>query len=416
MRRSEGSRVTDQPPRLVGADIICLGYGPWHGLHGFLHHVIDRLSAHNRVLYVEGAPPWVRARAPRLIDRTVSVLANLLHGLERVSPNLHVLHPSNPGHITCRADALDRHLLVDRVRHHKRRLGFRDPILWCAFPTGAHLAGRLDERLVLYQCLDDYGCVPGVKRSAVRDLEDDLLAKADLVLAASGHLFRQVMQEHPNAYYMPVAVDTAPFAAAADGDAPADVTALPRPVLGYIGSLSAPKVDVELIAAVARAHPSWSVCLIGPITPQDRAAFDLLLGGAANVHFLGRKAYDQVPACYAAMDAVLLPYRINEHTRAIFPPQFIEALAAGKPVVITELDAVEHYRLSPTLCHVARDRAAFLRSARQAVAEKRDPATIALRRNRAERHALDARIADIESLILHTLARHRPAKEEVTRP
>lgn len=403
------SGVSDDAFHLADRDIICLGYGPWAGLHGYLHHVMARFAARNRVLYVEGAPPTARGRRwlPASVGTGLRALTAFFRGLERIDERLYVLHPWTSKRGASAPDCLDRHLLIDRVRFQQRHLGLSDPILWCAFPTGAHLAGRLDESLLVYQCLDDYGCVPGVRREAIRDLEDRLLERADLVLAASGHLFRGVMHEHPNAYYMPVAAEVDHFARVGpEGTAiPADLDVFDRPRVGFVGAVCANKVDLELLADLARARPDWSVCVIGPAPDRSRTVCRLVLGEIGNVHFLGRKPYADLPAYYAGLDAVVLPYRLNEHTRAVFPPQFIEALAAGKPMVITELDAIEHYRLSPTLCHVARGRREFIRMAEAAVAEQPTDAALDLRRGHARRYDLDDRMADIETLLHHALAR-----------
>ena len=216
------------------------------------------------------------------------------------------------------------------------------------------------------------------------------------------------MQAHPNAYYMPAAVEVEHFGKAGSGETlPSDLAVYPRPLLGYVGALIPQKVDVELLADLARAYPKWSICLIGPAVGRERAAFDLLLGGLPNVHFLGRKAYEQLPAYYAGLDAVLLPYRLNEHTRAMFPLQFVEAMAAGKPMVVTELDAVAHYRLSRTLCRVARDRAEFVRFVEEVLAEPLKTQDVALRQEHARRYDLGQRVHDIETLILHSLSRRR---------
>ena len=400
--------MSDESQRLEGVDIVCVGYGAWDGLWGYLHHVMWHLAQRNRVLYVEGAPPTRPICRWEWLCSAVCAATGWFRRLRTVSGNVFVLRPAGSAPGAIKPWWLNRRLLIDPVRHQQRRLRLNRPILWCAYPSGVHLVGRLNERLVVYQLLDDYGCVPCVDRRAVRDLEDRLLARADLVLAASGHLFRGVMQEHPNAYYMPVAVDVDHFTQEKTEEAvPGDLAVLPRPLLGYLGAMNPRKVDVELVADVARAYPNWSICLMGPASPDERKVLGLLFGGLQNVHLLGRKAYRELPAYYAALDAVLLPYRLDEHTRALFPPQFVEAMAAGKPTVITELDAIEHYRLSHTLCRVARDRREFVRLVGKVLAEPLKKQDAALRQEHARRYQLEKRVADIETLILHSLSRGR---------
>jgi glycosyltransferase involved in cell wall biosynthesis len=400
--------AADGASRLTGANIICVGYGSWDGLPGYLHHVMRRLAERNRVLYVEGAPPAERRNCRWLACSAMRACAGWFEGLPRSAGGVFVLRLPGlvPG--AGRLAAPMRRLLVEPVRYFRRRLGFHRPILWCGFPTGVHLVGWLGERLVVYQCLDDYACLPGVRRETIGDLEDRLLARTDVVLASSGHLFRGVMTEHPNAYYMPVAVDVDRFAAiGAERRMPPDLARLPRPVVGYVGALALRRVDVDLLVEVARGHPNWSLCLIGPASRRQEAVFDLLLGRFGNVHFLGRKRYDDLPRYYAGLDAVLLPYRIDEHTRAWFPPQFVEAMAAGRPVVATELDAIDHYRLSRTLCRVARDRDEFVHCLRETLATPLVERDVAMRREHARRYDLDERVRSMETLVLHSLSHGR---------
>ena len=80
--------------------------------------------------------------------------------------------------------------------------------------------------------------------------------------------------------------------------------------------------------------------MIGPVAKIDPAA----LPRARNIHYLGRKDYEELPAYLAGWDVALMPFAINEATRFISPTKTPEYLAAGKPVVSTPVtDVVRHY-------------------------------------------------------------------------
>jgi UDP-galactopyranose mutase len=65
---------------------------------------------------------------------------------------------------------------------------------------------------------------------------------------------------------------------------------------------------------------------------------------AANIHWLGGKDYDELPAYLAGWDVALLPFAVDETTRFISPTKTPEYLAAGCPVVSTPItDVVRHY-------------------------------------------------------------------------
>ena len=63
-----------------------------------------------------------------------------------------------------------------------------------------------------------------------------------------------------------------------------------------------------------------------------------------NIHYLGGKTYDQLPAYLSGWDVALMPFAMNESTQFISPTKTPEYLAGGKPVVSTPIkDVVRHY-------------------------------------------------------------------------
>ena len=137
---------------------------------------------------------------------------------------------------------------------------------------------------------------------------------------------------------------------------------LPRPRLGYYGVVDE-RVDTELLAAVADAHPEWSVVVVGPvvkIAPED-------LPQRANLHYLGGKDYKELPAYLAGWDVALSPFAVNDATRFISPTKTPEYLSGGRPVVSTAIrDVARQWGDSPGVI-VARDRAGFIAGCEKAL-------------------------------------------------
>jgi len=135
---------------------------------------------------------------------------------------------------------------------------------------------------------------------------------------------------------------------------PADVAELPRPIIGFHGLL-ADWIDYDLLAKIAGRFSQGSVVLIGKITADAEAAAKNL-GEMANVHFLGRKPYAELPAYCKAFDVALNPFAINDLTLAANPLKVREYLAAGLPVVSTDIPEV---RILDD-CLIGRDHADFI--------------------------------------------------------
>jgi glycosyltransferase involved in cell wall biosynthesis len=62
------------------------------------------------------------------------------------------------------------------------------------------------------------------------------------------------------------------------------------------------------------------------------------------VHLLGPRPFSQLPGYIAHFDVGLIPYVLNEFTMAVNPTKLREMLAAGCPVVSTNLPEVRAYR------------------------------------------------------------------------
>ena len=99
-------------------------------------------------------------------------------------------------------------------------------------------------------------------------------------------------------------------------------------------------MDLDLVCRVAALRPDWHLVMIGPVVKIDPAG----LPRADNIHWLGHKAYADLPDYLAGWDLGLMPFALNESTRFISPTKTPEYLAAGVPVISTRIrDVVRPY-------------------------------------------------------------------------
>jgi len=168
-------------------------------------------------------------------------------------------------------------------------------------------------------------------------LEPLLIAKSDLCVANSTYLANYCKQYNPNSYYVGQGCDLEMFSNAQDRDIPADLASVRRPVIGYVGALQSIRLDIELLFYIAYQKPEWSVVLVGP---QDEVFKASNLHRAKNVHFLGTKKPEELPAYINAFDVCLNPQLVNQVTIGNYPRKIDEYLAMGKPVVATATEAM----------------------------------------------------------------------------
>jgi UDP-galactopyranose mutase len=212
-------------------------------------------------------------------------------------------------------------------------------VLWYYTPLALPMSRDLQPAAVVYDCMDQLASFAGAPPELI-DLERELLARCDVVFTGGLSLFEAKQRLHSRVFCFPSSVDADHFAAARTcSTEPRDQAAVPRPRLGYYGVIDE-RLDLPLIAAVAKARPQWHLVLVGPVTKVEEGQ----LPRAPNIHYLGPKRYDELPVYVAGWDVALMPFARNEATRYISPTKTPEYLAAGKPVVSTSIrDVVRTY-------------------------------------------------------------------------
>lgn len=356
-------------------DVILFSTADWASKYWTnKQHIAARLAARgHRVLYVE----TVGLRTPGLnapdARRMLARLRRGLAPLQQGADNLWVLSPLTVplGHGHQAVNAVNAWQLRTRIRAFMRAHGVQAPWIWTYHPYMLDAVDGIAPSRLIYHCADDLGAMPGIDRDTFDRAERRLLERADVVFTTSLHLqARCAAVAGDRVHYFRNVADVDHFGAARSAAVPADLAAVPRPRLGYVGVLSDFKIDFALLDAVARARPDWSVVLIGGerVGQADPALAEL--ARRPNVHLLGWRPYEALPAYLAGLDVALLPQRLNDYTRAMFPMKFFEYIAAGLPVVSTPIDALREFK---AIYRVAGDPAAFVDAIRMSLEQRAAP-------------------------------------------
>jgi glycosyltransferase involved in cell wall biosynthesis len=305
------------------------------------------------------------------------------------------------------ANRVNASLLAVRLKGVCSRLGIERPMLWTFMPDVGGMIGRLGERLVVYHCVDEYAAFSGVPREAIARMERELVRRADLVFVSSAMLLDERKTINPDTYLVRHGVDVDHFAKALDPatPVPAELAALPGPVIGFFG-LIADWVDVHMIEALAARRPEWTFVLLGDVV-TDVAA----LRGLRNVHLLGRKPYAVLPSYCRGFDVGIVPFRTNELTLHANPLKLREYLAAGLPVVATPIPEVARYA---SLVHLAEEPAGFAAEIEDALDEN-DPESRFRRVDAMRAESWTRRVDELDGLIAaHEPVLARPQAPEVS--
>jgi glycosyltransferase involved in cell wall biosynthesis len=273
--------------------------------------------------------------------------------------------------------------------------------LWIYDLDAGAMIHHLNEKISLYAITDDHPTMAqrSNRISAMRAREHELLAASDMVMTTTENLRESKLPYNPNTFYVPHGIDADHFAQAMQPDClpMPEMAALPGPVIGVVGQINQ-RMDIATLTAAATRHPEWSLVFIGPVVHErvDVSALERL----PNVHFLGRRPAELLPRYLKSMSICLIPYILDEHTRYMHPLKTLEYLAAGKPVVVTPLPALEIYG---NLVHRAADTESFIQAIEEELATD-TPQKQQARAAYARQHTWESRLETISDLIERTLA------------
>jgi glycosyltransferase involved in cell wall biosynthesis len=365
----------------------------WHEDPTSNHHVLRELARTRRVLWLNS----LATRTPKLsssrdLGKIWRKLGEFARGPVNVENDLWVMSPLvlPLPHLPA-ARAINRQVLRATIRALRLRLRIRDFHLWTFLPNTGDYVGTLGEDLAVYYCVDEWSMFAYLDREATVRAERRLLERVDATFAINHALADAKRAVCPATYVSPHGVDHALFARALDDATavPADLAALPRPRIGFYGTLQS-WVDFELIAHVARARPGWSIALIGQQLGDLTA-----IRGLPNVHLFGQRRHDELPAYCKGFDVGVIPYRIDERMTYVNPLKLREYLSAGLPVVSTAVPEVQRYAHA---CHVAGTFDEFVAGIERALGEG-ERATRLARSEAMKSETWSARVAEVARVI-----------------
>jgi glycosyltransferase involved in cell wall biosynthesis len=192
---------------------------------------------------------------------------------------------------------------------------------------------------VVYHIDDEYTF--SETATPISSAELRLISEADAVIVHSPQLAERKGGINRRTFVVPNGVDYDLHARRREE--PADIRALPRPRIGYIGVVKR-QLDLALVCRLAERNGDWSFVLVGPVGNLSGVEADFqTLSGLPNVHLLGYRAPDALPAYEQSFDVCIMPYKVNHYTDCIYPLKLHEYLASGKPIVASDIRTLRDF-------------------------------------------------------------------------
>jgi glycosyltransferase involved in cell wall biosynthesis len=373
--------------------VVLMSGNPWLGIALADHHLARHLATRLPVLFVD--PPVSRVSMRRH--------PQLAACLER--PRLRVVQPGLAWLTVEALPGLGRPgmaratsgLLRHGVRRALRALGGRAGAIIETSPITPLLLPRAEETGAkrVFWVQDDYVGLAGLvamSPARMRAGQNTVLARTDLAVASSPIVADALRAAGHDPALVPFGCDATAFAGVPTAARAEEVT-LPHPIVGIVGQLN-DRTDLGLLDAVC--DRGLSLLLVGPYTGTRRPDFDRLVS-RPNVQWVGPKPFADLPQYLAAFDVGVVAYADSAFNRGSFPLKTLEYLAAGLPVVATDLPSTRW--LETELVTITSDPAEFAAAAEQAARATREPAGIAARQAFAREHSWEQRAAAWSALL-----------------
>jgi UDP-galactopyranose mutase len=304
------------------SDLVCFSHLRWDFVYQRPQHLLTRCARERRVFFVE--EPKFGNGSMRLEVRECK------SGVRVVVPHL-------PNGLD--SEVATNAVLKEMIQRLFATNNIRDYVLWYYTPMALSFTDQLKPIACVYDCMDELSAFRGAD-ARLQQYEKSLFTRADLVFTGGHTLFQAKKNQHRAVYAFPSSIDRAHFAKArTEQREPEDQKNIPHPRIGFFGVIDE-RFDIELLDGVAAARPNWQFVIIGPVVKIDPST----LPRRPNIHYLGARTYDELPAYLAGWELALLLFARNEATRFISPTKTPEYLAAGRPVISTSItDVVRPY-------------------------------------------------------------------------
>lgn len=331
----------------VSYSLICLSHLRWDFVYQRPQHLLSRFAKQTNVYFFEepifGDEP-TRLDVSRREDNLFVIVPRISHA-DRESRNVAEIQ----------RDLLDGFIEAENINEF---------VLWFYTPMAMDFAAHLEPLATVFDCMDELSAFKFAPPELIEN-ERKLLEKADVVFTGGQSLYEAKKDKHANVYAFPSSIDVKHFNQARKiEDEPADEEWIPHPRLGFCGVIDE-RMDIELLGKMAEMRPEWYFVMIGPVVKIAEED----LPRRENIHYLGGKDYQDLPAYLAGWDVALMPFAMNESTKYISPTKTPEYMAAGLPVVSTPIrDVVRPYG-ERGFVHIASTAEEFVEACEKCLAE-----------------------------------------------
>ncbi|QGY45692.1 glycosyltransferase [Maribellus comscasis] len=338
---------------IKGKDIVVIGIQPWDiEIGSNCKDIAKEFSKNNRVLFVNIPISYLEAwknSDNKIVKNRKAVIKNPSLSIKQINENLFNLtpatyiHPSNsfPGFLFKMINKQNNKKLAISIKKATYELGFKDILLFNDqhMFLGFSLKELLNPKLSIYYIRDNLLIVPYWRKHGLQ-MEPYLIAKSDIVFTNSLYYEEYARKYNENSFMVGQGCDVSIYQPDRT-EVSEELKSIDKPIIGYVGYLSTKRLDVNLIAGIAKAKPDFEIVLVGP---ENESFKKTELHHISNVTFLGPRPPETLPSYIKGFTIAMNPQQLTKATIGNYPRKIDEYLAMGIPTIATKTKAMKWFK------------------------------------------------------------------------
>ena len=328
---------------MKGENIICISQTTWHG--EFTKSTVQLLSIlaeQNNLFFVE-YPFTIKDVVMSVLGKQRAQVSRMLGFKSRIQKietqnratiNHVVMPPVLPVDFLSNESlfksffGINTFIYKNQLRKIIKKFHLENPIIITAYNPmyGLPMIGQLNEFLNIYYCYD--GMDTQRHKSRIFNIEKQFCEKVDGIITTSDYLNTEKKKLNKQSYVVKNGVDFNLFVPHAKTKNSSDTS---QKKVGYIGTLDF-RFDIDIMEYAVKELPHVIFEFTGYLLNQN---IKERLSVYKNVSFFGSVKPQEVPELLSKYDLGIIPYKMDEVNKNIYPLKINEYLAVGVPVVMT---------------------------------------------------------------------------------
>lgn len=237
-------------------------------------------------------------------------------------------------------------LISKQIINYLEMIGYCPTLLWVYAPYEPRivkaLSGIFKGIKIIYDCADEresFALLTGGAKAAlkVNKLERELSVMCDSMFVITENLKKIKNYLNTNIHVIPNGIDTEMFNADLVYLRPEEFNKITGKIILYTGTI-AHWIDINLVAESASKYPDYDFVMIGPIHVDTS-----ILNDIKNIHLLGPKNYNQMPAYIYYSDLCIIPFNGISMLKYSNSLKSLQYLSMDKKVLATYYEGLNDY-------------------------------------------------------------------------